>query len=361
MPWKKIAEMDPEGPESLQHRLVHLVGRARAVDLRSFERGTLRDVLDELVPETASLLEEAAGLLGDILDRYDVPAAEDEIELGENPTPPSPAEALCDVAFLARSEMRRKLDELRRHSREKDFAHLISLCAGGLRRISKTASAVDAALCDCEGMVQRLTFQTELLASLEIRRAYAKFSSAVRDSPPPTPQTVRNGLQRAGTAIARLLGRDVSRNMRYADRLELRGLQERMLTWCNDPASEPVEGQRLWQDVAGFAELIHEVNRRSELVEHDGEVATHTWKRLFAAEESPETVPDDLRGPLTALFGRRQEIDRLIVFQCWNADAWRAPMTALLTELGAFRQNHERHRETVASPAFPQPNDRSDT
>jgi len=344
-PWKKSAGTNPEGPESLQDRLVHLVRRARAVDPRSFERGTLCGLLDKLVPETALLLDEAAGLLGDILDRYDVPTAEDEIELGESSSPRSPEETLCDVAFLARSEMRRKLEELRSPSRDEDFAHLISLCASGLRRISKTASAVDAALCDCEEMVPRLTFQTELLASLEIRRAYAKFSSAVRDSPPPTPQTVRDSLQRAGAAIARLLGRDASRDMRYADRLELRSLQERMLAWCNDPAGEPVTGQRLWQDVAGFAELIHEVNRRSELVEHDGEVATHAWKRLFAAEETPEVVPDDLRGLLTALFGRRPEIDRLIVFQRWNAEAWRAPMTALLTELGAFRQNRERHRE----------------
>jgi len=354
-PWKKTTDVVVGSPESFQARLVTLAERARVVDLRSFEEGTLQRLTGELVPVAEALLEDGVALLGEILDRYDSSAAEAELEVGgsrdfyhqadkimERPR----TERLCDVAFLARNEMRIKREQIKSGSHGDAFPSLIALCASSLRRISKTTSAVENALCECEEMTPRLSFITELLASLQVRRAYAKFRSAVLDPPPPTPETVRACLLGAGAAIARLLGRDVYRDMRYGDRAELRRLQGRMLAWLNDSTAGAAAGQRLWQDLAGFAELLHEINRRSELVEHDREVAQRAWKLLFDAEEVPGAVPSELRGPLTALYGRGTEIDRLILDQSWNdAEAWRAPLSVLLAKFGATRHNRTRRRK----------------
>lgn len=336
-----------------------LAQRARVVDLRSFEEGTAERLADQLTPEVESLLGDGISLLGELLDRYETPSADldgsgshEFYHQADRIMARPRSERLCDVAFLARNEMRIKLEQLRNGSHADFFTSLVTLCSSSLRRVSKTAAAVENALCECEGMTPRLSFVTELLASLEVRRAYAKFRSAVLDPPTPTPQTLRACLQGAGAAIARLLGRDVYRDMRFADRAELRRLQERMLGWLNDPGAGPAAGQRLWQDLAGFAELLNEINRRSELVEHDREVAERAFRLLFEADEAPAAVPKELRAPLTALFGRSGEIDQMISDQSWDdAEAWGAPLQVLLEKLGAARHHRTRRRED--SPAFP--------
>lgn len=346
-----------------------LAERARVVDLRSFEEGTLERLADQLAPAVESLLGDAIALLGELLDRYEDPDDGEDLDgagshefyhQADRIMARPRSERLCDVAFLARNEMRIKLEQIKSGSHGDFFASLVTFCASSLRRISKTASAVENALCECEGMRPHLSFMTELLASLQVRRAYAKFRTAVLAPPPPEPETLRACLQGAGSAIARLLGRDVYRDMRYADREELRRLQGRMIAWLNDPDTGTAAGQRLWQDLVGFAELLREINRRSELVEHDREVAERALKLLFETAGMPSTVPKDLREPLAALYGRSPEVDQMISDQSWDdAEAWREPLSELLRKLGVAHHQHTGPGGD-SLPAFP-PWRRSDT
>ena len=332
-PWRRIPIEPGDVPRLLQTQLLALSERSRAIDLREWEDDCPRRVARDLVPEVSDLLGSAIECLALVLDRYDgdrdaEPDAED-CDASE----PSTRERLCDITYVARGELRRRHLLLDEPPCTDDTDHAVSLCGSGLRHVRRSTIAVERALCEHEGIEPHLSHLPDLRSSLDVRRAYVKFRQALSADPPPQPENLHHYLHAAGAAIARLLGRDVSRNLRFSDRTELRKQQRRLLDWFNESLN-PTAGMRIWQDLIGFAELIEQINQRSELVEYDLGVAREVWLEIF--ENGASAVPSGLRGALADMVGRSSEVDRLIAAESWDEVAlWRRPLAELLSRLGA--------------------------
>jgi hypothetical protein len=359
-------------------RLVTLADRTTAVDVRRYEGVGAQVVTEELVPRVGELLEEGLGLLEELRSHHEPdPGDEDAGHGGEKRrqgrfyrdmdqlmTREDSRRQVADLAFLGGLELRHHLDRLtvlgaatlgEDRPADGEDPELISRCAGGLRKLRKAVTAVENALSRYRGEAPRLSFLTETQASLKVRRACAKFRLAILGDGSPEPETIRPRLQTAATALARLLGRDAYWDLRYDDRRQLRALQERILGWMSTgrDAADPAAGLRLWQDLAGFAQLIDGINKRSELEEHDRDLVVEIHRLLFGGATPQRTVPEELLDRLENLFGRDDELDRLIASgrRTWTEE-WRRPLRRLSRELGprdrqpASRRPADRRRAT---------------
>lgn len=294
-------------PRELQDRLVNLAGCARSVDVRIYEEKSLVEVVRELTPRVDEILTGGLELLEAVSGGCEVesaPAAlRDLPRLGgafyRAVDSLMAAEAngqLSDLAFMGCFELRAKQeqlhaavsraaeaedpspaddaradgarsDDVRVGGAERLFAELISHSSSTLRTIAKVTTAMENTLAEHAGFEPRLDFVTEMRAAHGLRYGYGKLCAAVLGDAPPAEAEIRERLLSAGTAIARFIGRDAYWHLRYDDRLELRRLQRRILDWMSE-AGDARAGVRLWQDVAGFARLMSDVNRRSEIVEN---------------------------------------------------------------------------------------------
>jgi len=338
-------EGHPATPEAFQPRLVELAGHSRSLNLRSFEESSGEVIVDQLVPQVRAVVTVTSDFLGRILEHYEARADFDP-NSADSPKPPSDHQRITDVAFVARIELRFKQGSLRNvQAHGTSPMQIIGLCASALSRCYKGITAVENALCQHEGLVSRLSAVAGVNAAIEVRKAYAKFRSAVLNGEPPNPETLRNRLLNASIAIGRLVGCEVYREMRYNDRAELGKLQQRISGWMNDKTAGVESGMRLWKDLVVFTELLEAVNGRSELVEHDRWVVDHVYTQLFDSSARPQKIPEELMGYLVKLYGRNDEIGKLIDLgaQARPVD-WQAPLRRLRAELslktvtGSFSQ-----------------------
>lgn len=316
-------EGNPVGPEAFQARLVEIAGRSRSLNLRSFEERSCEVIVNQLVPRVRAVLARTSDLLGQILDYYELRSGEADYQ------------RITDVAFMAQVELRFKQGSLQNvQAINGASTHIIGLCASALSRSFKAVTAVENALCKQHGLVSRLSATAGVNAALEVRKAYAKFRHAVLNGAPPTTEDLRHRLLNASIAIGRLVGCDVYREMRYADRAELSKLQQRISTWMNEKTAGVESGLRLWQDLVVFTELLDAVNGRSELLEHDRWIVDHVWTELFDSSSTPQRIPEELMGYLVKLYGRNEEIGKLIDLGARaKPEDWQAPLRRLRTEL----------------------------
>ncbi len=318
-------EGHPATPEAFQARLVEIAGRTRSLNLRSFEESSREVIAKQLVPRVRTLLAMTSELLGRILEYYEARSGE------------SDHQRITDVAFMARVELRFKHGSLRNvQATDGAPTQIIGLCAGALSRSFKAATAVENALCAHHGLVSRLSATAGVNASLEVRKAYARFRHAVLNGAPPTAEDLRHRLLNASIAIGRLVGCDVYREMRYSDRAELGKLQQRISAWMNEKTAGVESGMRLWQDLVVFTELLDAVNGRSELLEHDRWVVDHVYTELFDSSSRPQRIPEKLMGYLVRLYGRNDEIGKLIELGARaRPEDWQDPLRRLRTELSS--------------------------
>jgi hypothetical protein len=322
----------------LQAGIVHLTGRVQEVDIRQHEQADAARLRDELLPRVVSLTREAVGYLDAVLDSYEPGTANEDIEstasffrrldllVAEGTSP------VADLAFIARSELVRKLATLS-SVQVADTWRVIDVCGSCLRKIRKGLGAVEAALCEHEHLAPVIGYTGEVAISLAVRRTYAKFRREILCAGSHS-QSVADCLHSGATSIAKLIGRDVYSDLRISDRVEIRKLQERTVDWLSAGADRDVlTGLRLWQDLCGFANLLAEVNKRQELLEHDRTAITAV-RRLLAEVPSrgrSRTLPPALRPLLDSLFGRDDELDDLLLR---SGEPPRAELEPILARLG---------------------------
>ncbi|MCP4655284.1 MAG: hypothetical protein GY856_07685 [bacterium] len=318
-------EGHPATPEAFQARLVEIAGRSRSLNLRSFEESSRDAIVDQLVPRVRALLTVTSELLGRILEYYEARSGD------------SDHQRITDVAFMARVDLRFKQGSLQNLPATNGApTQIIGLCASALSRSFKAVTAVENALCKHHGLVSRLSATAGVNAALEVRKAYARFRNTVLHSEPPTAEDLRHRLLNASIAIGRLVGCDVYREMRYHDRAELGKLQQRISAWMNEKTAGLESGMRLWQDLVVFTELLDAVNGRSELLDHDRWVADHVYSELFDSSSRPQRIPEELMSYLVKLYGRNEEIGKLIdLGGRARPDDWQAPLRRLRTELSS--------------------------
>lgn len=300
---------------ALQVRIVNLARRVEELDIGSYEKAEAARLRDELLPRVTGHVQQAVALFDVVLDCYE-PVGSEESEpgadfyqqldhlLADSGPPP-----VADLAFIARSELMRKLAALSSLGEAHGW-RLIDVCGSGLRRIRKGLAAVEAALCEQEGLDPVLGYAGELASSLAVRRTYAKFRQEVLRSGQ-TSRSIADCLHSGATSIAKLIGRDLYGDLRICDRVQIRQLQERTVDWLRaGPDRDVLTGLRLWQDLCGFANLLADVNKRQELAEHD-RAAVAEARRLLAS--SPPVLPAELHPVLDVLFGRDDELDDLLL------------------------------------------------
>jgi len=309
---------------AFQEPIRSLVLRGNAVDIRAYEIASVDLIRAELQPITIALLGDAKALLGSILD-HDAPA--DELSFDEEPgsawashlsfdheidaavaSKLGSRRAVDEIAFIAQLELRQREDRLSRIRSNQGAVALLGECDSSLRRIRKALNAVDAAIARAESVPPLLDFTSELQTSLAVRRAYAKFCARILGDGEPTEATLRARFRATGTQIAILVGWDAYPEMRVQDRLLLRDLQQRILDWLRGgPDASAAAGIRLWSDLAASIEMLTLVNRRQELIAHDGAVV----RELFAKGEELEVDAVTLHA-LAAIEGLDKELDELL-------------------------------------------------
>ncbi len=312
-----------------QTRIAALVREVARADLRNFrtlsgERDWQRIVARATLPIALRLTRDARTLVAEIVAACAEPelaeprvsslppgflsferqmdAAADQLAQGR-PT----LAAVEDIAFLVQMELRQRLERLERLGDAADPVTVIGECDGALRRIRKGLGTIDRGIVEIEGVAPALDFASELQESLTVRRSYGRlrayFSSQKMLAV--SPSTIEANLRAASARIDSLAEGEVAALLRVRDRLQVLELQQRLVAWLA-PGSErdPLDGERLLQDVHGFVEMLHMVNRRQELVEHD---AAAVERFLSLPPESNE------RGAiLERLSGLDDDLDRAV-------------------------------------------------
>jgi len=164
---------------------------------------------------------------------------------------------------------------------------------------------------------------------LEVRRIYSKFWNSVRCGGEPDDGQLKACFRGAGTQIATVIGRDEYRDLRVHDRLQIRKIQEQILAWLRNGGSDAQVGRRLWQDLSGVAQMLMQVNRRQDLVDHDSNLLKEAWGLLFNKEPAPPAIPKELFERLKKLLGLDEEVDQLIRGERVDTEVWRQPLERL--------------------------------
>ncbi|MBS2031989.1 MAG: hypothetical protein JST54_29090 [Deltaproteobacteria bacterium] len=303
-----------------------LVERVQRVDIRAYEAATPDTIVTELQPQASTLVGAALALVGEVLV-----ACQRESE-GQPPAPQPPIAGLRfeqaidralsdagnsalligDIAFMAKLELRQRHDRVGALNKIQSTLSVLGECDSALRRIRKALGAIDIAIASHHHTPKRIDFQSELAISLQVRSAYAKFRRRMLSTDASTGADLTAKLRGAGTNIAVMVGWAVYPDLRIRDRLQLRELQRRILAWLLPQHRVDLRaGMRLWQDLLAFVEMLPQVNRRQELLEHDAALFASLGEPLSALLPEGE-VHELLRARLRLLAGLDDSLDRLV-------------------------------------------------
>ncbi|MCA9656331.1 MAG: hypothetical protein H6712_08565 [Myxococcales bacterium] len=299
----------------------------------------------ELVPEVHATVDDAVGVLDQLLARYEGPSMEQGAadsgvfeavfeELMEAPEPqgPSASQRIADVSFMARWELNRKRAAIDVAEDHDDEWSILSECCSTRRRVLEASGGVELVLCEEEGCtsVFEHVIQTEREIAVLTRHAFRSLMSSLENAEARAAEDLVVGIRLAGTGVAMLVGRDVYQELRVKDRIGIRRIQRRMMDWLRNPDEE--EGRRLLSDASAFAALLMEVNQRPVLLEHDRAVLARLERKL--AHPAVEDV--ELPRVLYTIRGRDPELDALIDGSVeLHPRAWMPPVTRVLEQISA--------------------------
>lgn len=220
------------------------------------------------------------------------------------------ATAVADLAFIAKLECRQLVTTLAALQPEQSKWIFIEACQRARRRVLKALTAVGRVIRELVGD-DRLddVFVGELSRSLSCRSVLASFWERIASS---AGEPTRRRLRLGGTAIAMLQGSDAYYDLRLGDRLMLRELHGRIIESSRaNPSTERAEAVLL-QDLEGFVSLTRQINRRAELVEHDGFVAHRILSDISAFDPSQKWRVGHFP-KLSQLAGLSDNLDRMLV------------------------------------------------
>jgi hypothetical protein len=293
-----------------------LFADSQRVGIRRYEDGGSAEIANRLTPLVNELLVRGCDVLAQVISRYEVPGGDDasiDRDFDEDmftPVPSvvkSPTAVTCDIAFMAKAELRHHQNRLLMHRPDGDAQEMISECGSALRGIQKSLYAVEPRLCELERLPRFLPSHLE--TSLQVRRHYRKlwnFALVIGDV---DASSVRAALRGAGTRISILAGSEIYSLLREDDRFYIRELQLRILDWLRD-GTDPGAAIRIWQDFALFVEILRQVNLREELLGHDHDVIVSAADELLARGE--DALPEVLK-QVRAILGVDDALDEVIL------------------------------------------------
>ena len=280
----------------LLNRLQDLMDQVLSIDATIPEETGYFSLEDDLVRRVRSLLRQSAELMGDVMDRFDDEAehvrdlddateADFFKEIGTEIASQMALQEVSGLAFVSRGQLLDVAQDLDRAVEQRDLWKAASHCDTGLRRMGRALVALDASVRDFEGLDPKFHKWHNLEDSLEVRRIYSGFRRAVLIDEPDLHGRFENAIR----CIADLRDLPSYPFLRIDDRLELRGVDERLRMWLGSgEKADEEDGERLWQDFAGFVQLLAQVSQRQELREHDRLSVDSVFRTLFESESSVE-------------------------------------------------------------------------
>jgi len=336
---------------NLLQRISALVDQALGVDLCVPNDTGQLDLDSEIADTITSQLDAGIELLSSIGQTFE-PAGDDDADLAEDGSSEVSVlraigaeissslarQEIADLAFLGRNQLIEARRQIEPPGDRRAIWARLAHCETGLRRLRKALVAVESALREYEGLEAIPRCWESVDDALEIRRVYSQFRRAVRRGGQPRRSALRGELKRIAHHIVILRDRSIYPYLRIEDRRAIRTLQKRIDAWLEaDDGSdaETTAGQRLWNDLATFADLIAQVNQRQTLHEHDRSVvasALHTVGRRVTPERP---VPGAVLETLHTLLGRDEELDELLLDHRARLSTapWRQPLRRVLREL----------------------------
>lgn len=293
--------VDPGWLTELSTSITQLSRDVESVDLRSFEVVEPSDEMARLVVRVDDLATRAIIIMKSVgagLEQPPSSGPSDELEFSTSESSAIRPIEVCGIAFVAQLELRQCRERLAVRSGF-DLLAVLDECDRTLRRIVRALRALDLAL-STELYCPRVLNDAELLPrSLRVRACYADLSSQISALPTPDATSIKKSLRLAGTSLAVLIGKSVYPELRVGDRLQLRGLQYRILSWLRGSASESTanSGLQLWSDIVAFLGVLQQVNHRPELQLHDARVIEQARAVALVAGAGarwPATCFDDL-------------------------------------------------------------------
>lgn len=335
----------PSEFQDLAQEFNRLIGQIDSVDVRVPEDSALISLAADLVPGVTRLLRDASALLGRVEEIYgpdhfdSSPSADQSTDtlqgIGFQIATELAARDLSDVAFFARSDLRGTLDQLVAAATRKRGKQLTlaSHCESGLRRVRKALVSVESALYEFEGAdaPTRRWFDVEL--SLQIRKLYWNLRQETGGHTVARDKPLEARLRAVLYRVVAFRELRVYPFLRVEDRVTLRRLLSQILDWLNGDQRDTSAGERLWQDLSAFAELLVQVSHRQELQDHDLQLVGKAWRTLFPYGDSVSEMPHDLLEELQALLGLDSDLDQLIMARNRRPQAWRPVLKGLRQQL----------------------------
>ena len=224
------------------------------------------------------------------------------------------AREIADLAFVTRSEVRHCLAALETAIGSQDPLRIVVRCDDAVQRLRRGMIPLENAIGEFEGVTPPTRVWWDLEISLRIRSLYAGLRHRVVTVPAPADRDMRVRLDEVTRELAALRSAEIYRFMRIDDRIQMRALYRRMVLWLgHEGGDDPVQGQRLWQEMVSFVQLLVGINNRQELQAHDQRVIARACQVLLEAEPQPSHVPRSLLEELENMVGRDDELDRLIL------------------------------------------------
>jgi hypothetical protein len=351
---------------ALRESLLDLFERTRSVDLRHFEASSSREDLAELVAQVHEILCEGLETVRGISDqlageqtkkRKSRSGAASQGSRGRAASQGSRDGAstilrrdtdslllpgtlakqtihLCEGILLdLRDSGEQLLDALAPGGMDDDPEAVLIGAASCLNKVRQAASAIDRALAKVDGTEPRLQSKVEIRIALAARKEYARFRRGIHGSVSPSSENLPERLQATFVAFVRIRAKRIYLELRLGDRMELESMHQRVAAWLQGPEPRDlIEGRRLWQDCVGLAELLKEVNRRSELQDHDREAVAALLAALQALG-SVERVPGSLILKAGVLLGRDDALDALVMNGNNVAQRWRSCLERIAASL----------------------------
>lgn len=314
-----------------QRTFAQIVHETLRIEVRQWETAPVAEIVAELVPELTALACQAMQALDALIEALEQPVVHDS-----DTDTPSRWSSLCDIAFMARWDLRRRLSGFGARPADGDPWSLLAECSSLRRRIVKS-------LCEVERTRSRIlqrgfpfegVYRSDLSIAIATRRAYRSFIRGVRSVAVRVEAgelTLLRALRLSATEIAVLIGRDIYEELRIEDRQQLRSLQGRIFASAVVPQTFPK--QRVWSDVVAFAELLAQVQRRPELLAHDYELVCEVLARVRALRRG-ESLEQAWLTRLATLEGRDARLDACLAGGQDEPHPWFAILSALAEELG---------------------------
>lgn len=303
----------------------------------------------ELADEVVELIDESIAVLETVEARFDHEGpddgsdpATDEVSvlraIGAEISSALAQQEIADLAFVSRhqlAEIRRQIESARA---AEDTWHILAHRETAIRRVRKGLVAVESALREYAGAIPLPRQWESIEDALEIRRVYGQFRRSIARRGRPGDDQIATELTRVARRIAILRDREIYPYLRIEDRREIRTCQKRIEAWLDGDLVDPehrAEGQRLWQDLVAFANLLAQVSRRQTLAEHDREVLARTIPIVGRRDRDALPLPRDVLESLQTMQGRDDELDDLLhdPDAISRSGAWRRPILRLLDEL----------------------------